>query len=85
MGLPSVSSSGWGALFAPKNVPKEIISKLNAAAAEALADQGLRSRLVDLGYEVFPRERQTPEALGALRKADAEKWWPLIKELGIKP
>jgi hypothetical protein len=49
------------------------------------ADQGVRSRLVDLGYEVYPRERQTPEALGALRKADAEKWWPIIKELGIKP
>jgi tripartite-type tricarboxylate transporter receptor subunit TctC len=77
--------SGWGALFAPKNVPKEIIGKLNAAAVEALADQGVRSRLVDLGIEVYPRERQSPEALNALRKADAEKWWPIIKELGIKP
>ena len=85
MGLPSLSHSGWGALFAPKNVPKEIIDKLNAAAVEALADQGLRSRLADLGFEVYPRDRQTPEALNALRKADAEKWWPLIKELGIKP
>ena len=66
-------------------MPKEIIGKVNAAAVEALADQALRSRLVDLGYEVYPRERQTPEALGALRKADAEKWWPIIKELGIKP
>ena len=85
MGLPSVSYSAWGALFAPKNVPKEIIGKLNAAAIEALADQGVRSRLADLGFEVYPRERQTPEALDALRKADAEKWWPIIKELGIKP
>jgi hypothetical protein len=34
--------------------------------------------------EVFPRERQTPETLGALVKADAERWWPIIKELGIK-
>jgi hypothetical protein len=34
--------------------------------------------------EIFPRERQTPEALGALVKADTEKWWPLIKEFGIK-
>jgi tripartite-type tricarboxylate transporter receptor subunit TctC len=84
MGLPSFSYSGWVAMFAPKNVPKEIISKLNGAAVEALADQGLRSRLADLGYEVYPRERQTPEALNALRKADAEKWWPIIKELGIK-
>jgi hypothetical protein len=31
------------------------------------------------------RERQTPEALNAIRKADAGKWWPIIKELGIKP
>jgi tripartite-type tricarboxylate transporter receptor subunit TctC len=85
MGLPSVSYSPWAALFAPKNVLKEIIGKLNAAAVEALADEALRSRFADLGYEVYPRERQTPEALGDLRKADAEKWWPIIKQLGIKP
>jgi hypothetical protein len=36
------------------------------------------------GREVFPREQQTPEALGALVKADAEKWWPIIEEFGIK-
>jgi hypothetical protein len=40
--------------------------------------------LADLGEEVFPREQRSPEALGALVKADAEKWWPTIKELGIK-
>jgi hypothetical protein len=32
------------------HVPKEIIGKLNAAAVEALADQAVRSRLVDLGF-----------------------------------
>jgi tripartite-type tricarboxylate transporter receptor subunit TctC len=51
---------------------------------EALADPAVRSRLADLGGEVFPPEQQTPEALDALVKADAEKWWPIIKELGIK-
>ena len=44
----------------------------------------VRSRLAELGYEVFPREQQTPEALAALVKSDDEKWWPIIKELGIK-
>jgi hypothetical protein len=34
--------------------------------------------------EVFSRGRQTPETLGALQKADAKKWWPIIKKLGIK-
>jgi hypothetical protein len=57
---------------------------LDAAAVAALADPAVRSRLADLGEEVFPPEHQTPEALGALVKADAEKWWPVIKELGIK-
>jgi tripartite-type tricarboxylate transporter receptor subunit TctC len=84
MGLPAVSYSGWFGLFAPKGTLKEIIGKLNAAAVEGLADPAVRSRIIDLGMEVFPRERQTPEALGTLVKADAERWWPIIKELGIK-
>jgi tripartite-type tricarboxylate transporter receptor subunit TctC len=84
MGLPTVSFSGWFGLFAPKSTPKEIIGKLNAVVAEALADPAVRSRLADLGLEIYPREQQTPEVLGALVKADAEKWWPIIKELGIR-
>jgi hypothetical protein len=34
--------------------------------------------------EAFPRERRTPEVLGELVRADAEKWWPIIKEARIK-
>jgi hypothetical protein len=44
----------------------------------------VRARLVEFGGEIFPRDQQTPEALGALVKADAEKWWPIIKKFGIK-
>jgi tripartite-type tricarboxylate transporter receptor subunit TctC len=84
-GLPALSPSSWYGLFAPKGTSKDIIGKLNAAAVEALADPAVQSRLTELGLEIFPRERQTPEALGALVKADAEKWWPIVKELGVKP
>jgi len=84
MGLPALSYSGWFGCFAPRGTPKDIIAKLNAAAVGALADPAVRSRIADLGMDILPRERQTPEALGALVKADAEKWWPLMKELGIK-
>jgi tripartite-type tricarboxylate transporter receptor subunit TctC len=84
MGLPTLSSSAWLGLFAPKGTPKEIIDRLNAASVRALADPAARSRLIDLGMEIFPREKQTPEALRAMQKADAEKWWPIIKELGLK-
>jgi tripartite-type tricarboxylate transporter receptor subunit TctC len=33
---------------------------------------------------VLSRERQTPEALDALLKADIGKWWPIIRAAGIK-
>jgi len=84
IGFPALSFSIWFGLFAPKVTPKEINGRLNAAAVEALADPVVHSRLVDLGMQIFPREQQTPEALGVMVKADAEKWWPIIKELGIK-
>jgi tripartite-type tricarboxylate transporter receptor subunit TctC len=83
MGLPALSFSQWFGLFAPRDTPRDIIGTLNAAAVEALADPVVRLRLAELDQEIFPRE-QTPEALSALVKADAEKWWPIMKELGIK-
>jgi tripartite-type tricarboxylate transporter receptor subunit TctC len=83
MRLPAVSFPGWYGLFAPKGTPKEIIDRLNAASVQAFADPAVRSRLVDLGMEIFPRAQQTPQALGAMVKNDAEKWWPIIKQLGI--
>jgi hypothetical protein len=42
------------------------------------------SRRQSLHLEIFPREQQTPEALGALQKAEIEKWWPIIKAANIK-
>jgi tripartite-type tricarboxylate transporter receptor subunit TctC len=50
----------------------------------ALADPTVGSRLAELGQDSFPREQQTPEALGALQKAEIEKWWPIIKAANIK-
>jgi hypothetical protein len=49
-----------------------------------LADTSIRARLVDLGVEIPSREQQIPEAVAALQKTDAEKWWPIIKAAGIK-
>jgi tripartite-type tricarboxylate transporter receptor subunit TctC len=84
MRLPTISYCSWYGMFAPKSTAGEIVGKLNAAIVEALADPAVRSRLVDLGVEIFPPERQTPRALGGLIKTDAEKWWPVIRELRIK-
>ena len=84
-GLPGFEILLWQGLWVPKGTPKNIIAKLNAAVVDALADPAVRTRLADLGVEIFPRDKQTPEALGAFQKAEIEKWWPIIKAAGIKP
>jgi tripartite-type tricarboxylate transporter receptor subunit TctC len=83
-GLPGFYTSPWYALWAPKGTPREVIGKLSGAAMDALADAVVRKRLGDLGLTVFPRERQTPEALAAFHKTEIDKWWPILKDAGIK-
>jgi tripartite-type tricarboxylate transporter receptor subunit TctC len=68
----------------PKGTPKEAIAKLNAAVVDALADPAVRQRLADVGLDIPPRDQQTPEALGKHHKAEADKWWPIIKAANIK-
>ena len=83
-GLPGFYASLWLGLWLPKGTPKDVITKLNSAVIEALADPAVRQRLADIGQSVPPRERQTPEALGAFQKSEIEKWWPIIKAANIK-
>ncbi len=83
-GLSTFHTSVWDAMWAPKDTPASVIAKVNAAIVEALSDPLLRKRLEQLGQTVVPREEQTPEALAKLQKAEIEKWWPIIKDAGIK-
>jgi tripartite-type tricarboxylate transporter receptor subunit TctC len=57
----------------------------DSAVVDALGDYAVRKRFTDLGQEIFPRDQQTPEALAAYHKAEIDKWWPIVKEAGIKP
>ena len=83
-GVPGLTFPFWHALWAPKGTPNEAIARLNAAAIEALADPHVRQRLNDVGHELPPPERQTPEALLAYHKAEIAKWTPIIKAANIK-
>jgi tripartite-type tricarboxylate transporter receptor subunit TctC len=83
-GLPGYHVALWHGLWMPKGTPKPIMTTLNAAVVGALADPAVRGKLADLGQDIYPRERQTPEALGALQKAEIAKWWPIIKAGNIK-
>jgi tripartite-type tricarboxylate transporter receptor subunit TctC len=83
-GLPGFYFSQWFWLWAPKGTPDSVIGKLNSAVVTALAEPQTGSRFADVGQEIFPLEQQAPQALGALHRAEIEKWWPIIKAAGIK-
>ncbi|HEY4403189.1 MAG TPA: tripartite tricarboxylate transporter substrate-binding protein [Xanthobacteraceae bacterium] len=83
-GLPGFQVSVWNGFWAPKGTPQAVITRINAAVVDALAEPELRSRLIDLAYEIPPREQQTPQALGALQRSEIEKWWPIIRAANVK-
>jgi tripartite-type tricarboxylate transporter receptor subunit TctC len=83
-GFPGYEMPFWTGLFVRKGTPAEAIGRLNAALVESLADPAVVKRIDDLGQELPPAEQRTPQALGARHRADAEKWWPMIKAANIK-
>ena len=84
LGVANIHASFWHGIWAPKNTPKDVIAKLNAAIREALADPTVKERFRAVGQDVWPAEEQTPEALAAKQQAEIARWTPIIKEAGIK-
>jgi tripartite-type tricarboxylate transporter receptor subunit TctC len=84
-GLPGYHIWLWSGFWAPKGTPQEIIARLNAALREALADPAVLKRFADLGLDAAPASRQAPAELRAHQKAEADKWWPMIKAAGVTP
>jgi tripartite-type tricarboxylate transporter receptor subunit TctC len=83
-GLAGFHMTLWSGLWVPKGTPKEIVARLNAAAIDALGDGEVRKQLENLGLQMPPADRLTPEALGAWQKAEIERWWPIIKAANVK-
>ncbi len=84
-GVPGLYASFWHGLWVPKGTPRNVVARLNAAVRSALADERVVRRLAGHGQSVLPSSQQTPEALGAKQKAEAEKWWPIMRAAGITP
>jgi tripartite-type tricarboxylate transporter receptor subunit TctC len=83
-GLSGFHMTLWSGLWVPKDTPKDIVAKLNAAAVDALNDPAVRKQLENLGLQMPPKDQLSPEALGSWQKAEIAKWWPMIKAANVK-
>jgi tripartite-type tricarboxylate transporter receptor subunit TctC len=87
--LPTIAEAGvkgyavdaWFGIVAPTGVPKDIVSKLNAAIVNGLKTADVRQRFHDLGYEVIG---DSAEQFTATIKTDIEKFGRVIRSAGIK-
>ena len=80
-GFPGFEASVWHAFIAPKGTPAAVVDRLRAEIHKALADPQVKERLAGLGAVVSPT---TSQELGALVRAEHERYGRLIREAGIK-
>ena len=72
----------WYGLLSPARTPRAIIERLNNEIAAALGQNEIRESLVKQG---LTPTTSTPEALGALIRADLARWKNLVTQAKIKP
>ena len=75
-------ATGWYALFAPAGTPRPVLDRLSQAAMEAIRDEGVRQKMLQIGLEPTG---YGPAELARIMKADYDKWGPVIRASGFKP
>jgi len=80
-GLPGYETYTWNALFAPKDTPKEVVDRLNAAAVKAMADPGVAERMKEFSATIVA---STPDELATHVKAEVAKWTPVVKDANVQ-
>jgi tripartite-type tricarboxylate transporter receptor subunit TctC len=80
--VPGYEANSWYGIGAPKNMPTELIEKLNTKINAALADVAMKARLADLGAVPMP---MTPAEFGKFIAKETEKWGKVIRTANIKP
>jgi len=87
--LPTMAESGfvgfeavpWFGLLAPAGTPKDVLEKLHAETAKALARAEVRKKFDELGLEPVGN---TPEEFTAVMKKEMPEWAKVIKDASIK-
>jgi len=79
--VPGYEASAFFGVIGPKNIPPEIIGRLNTEINAILADPKAKARLTDLGGTGLPGP---PADFGRLIADETEKWSKVVKFAAIK-
>ena len=76
LGFKGVTVTSWQAFAAPKGLPADIKAKLHEALLAGLADPAVKTKLLDLGFEIVGN---TPEQFTAFQAAEFARWKKVIE------
>jgi tripartite-type tricarboxylate transporter receptor subunit TctC len=80
-GVPDFDITSWQGYFGPANLPKEIVTRLNAEIRKIVEKPEIKAQLATLGMDAFSG---TPEQLGTFVDEQLVLWERLIKNAGIE-
>jgi tripartite-type tricarboxylate transporter receptor subunit TctC len=78
--LPGYESNTWFGVFGPKGLPADIVSRVNQAVNQTVADPEVREKLARLGIEATGG---SPAAFQSLLRTEYDKWRRIIVERKI--
>jgi tripartite-type tricarboxylate transporter receptor subunit TctC len=88
-GIPTISESGvpgyetyiWYGLFAPRNTPTELVSRMHAAINTSLDNPDVAQKMAAQGADA---QKMSPAQFGKLMASETAKWQDVITRAGIK-
>ena len=80
-GFPKLQNTFWLGVVAPAGTPSEVIDKLNAAFRDSLAQPEARTRLGNLGAEIYVG---TPDEFGKFLDEERALWTGVVTAANIK-
>ena len=81
-GLAGLEMSSWYGLWGPKNLPKEIVARVNAVLTEAVREPAVIEKLATLGFEPVTG---TPEEFAATIANDLARNTALLSAVKFEP
>jgi len=80
-GMPGLVVITWYGLFAPADVKRDIVERLNAEVVKVMNAPETKIKLAQVGLDAA---NSTPAAFAKFARADADKWARVIKEANIR-
>ena len=81
-GTADFNTGAWLGFFAPKDTPKEVVTKLHEEINKALNDPATNQKLVALGSEVITSP--SPQEFANMVSENHTVWGNLVKQIGVE-